>query len=87
MNDASSSYPEWRDVVEGGTRVHLSPETPAHVRLEQDRGLMEYDDRGMRAVETFQVVAREIPRPRPDAPGRPASPDRPPASCSGQPGE
>jgi len=61
VNDASSSYPEWRDLVEGGTRVHLSPETPVHVRLEQDRGLMEYKDRGMQAVETFRVVAREIP--------------------------
>lgn len=61
VNDGSSSYPEWRDLVEGGTRVHLSPEAPVHVRLEQDRGLMEYTERAMQAVETFRVVAREIP--------------------------
>ena len=61
VNDASSSYPEWRDVVDGGTRVHLSAESPVFVRLEQDRGLMEYTNRSMQAVETFRIVAREIP--------------------------
>ena len=30
-------------------------------RLEQDRGLMEYDKRSMQNVETFRVIAREIP--------------------------
>jgi len=59
VNDASSSYPEWRDLVDGGTRVRLTAESPVQVRLEQDRGLMEYTDRTMQAVETFRIVARE----------------------------
>jgi hypothetical protein len=60
VNDGTSSYPEWRDVAEGGTHVSLSPEAPIHVRLEQDRGLMEYDKRSMQNVETFRVIAREV---------------------------
>ncbi len=61
VNDGSSAYPDWRDVVQAGTRVDLTPERPAHVRLEQDRGLMEYKDKGMRHVETFQAVAQVVP--------------------------
>ena len=61
VNDGSSAYPDWRDVVQAGTRVDLTPERPAHVRLEQDRGLMEYKDAGMRLVETFRAVARVVP--------------------------
>lgn len=61
VNDTSSSYPAWRDIAEGGARVHLSPEVPVHVRLEQDRGLMEYADRGMQNVDTFRVIARQSP--------------------------
>jgi hypothetical protein len=61
VNDGTSSYPEWKDVVEGGTQVSLSPEAPVHVRLEQDRGLMEYDKRSMQNVDTFRVITREIP--------------------------
>ena len=61
VNDGTSSYPAWRDVAEGGTHVSTSPEAPVHVRLEQDRGLMEYDKRSMQDVHTFRVVAREVP--------------------------
>ncbi len=63
VNDGTSTYPEWRDVVQAGTRVDLTPESPAHVRLEQDRGLMEYKDEVMRHVETFRAVALVVPRP------------------------
>jgi hypothetical protein len=61
VNDGSSAYPDWRDVVQAGTLVDLTPESPAHVRLEQDRGLMEYKDAGMRHVETFRAVAQVVP--------------------------
>jgi hypothetical protein len=61
VNDGSSTDPEWRDVVRAGTRVDLTPETRAQVRLEQDRGLMEYKDEGMRHVETFRAVAQVLP--------------------------
>jgi hypothetical protein len=61
VNDASASRPEWLDVVEGGTRVDLSPESPVHVKVEQDRGLMEYRERGMQNVDTFRIIARDVP--------------------------
>jgi hypothetical protein len=61
VNDGSSTYPDWRDVVQAGTRVDLTPETPAQVRVEQDRGLMEYKDKAMRHVETFRAVAQVLP--------------------------
>jgi hypothetical protein len=57
VNDGSSTYPDWRDMVLAGTLVELTPETPAHVRLEQDRGAMEYERKSMRQVETFRAVA------------------------------
>lgn len=61
VNDGTSRYPDWRDVVQAGTRVDLTPERPTHVRLEQDRGLMEYKEKAMRHVETFRAVARVVP--------------------------
>jgi hypothetical protein len=61
VNDGSSSNPEWRDIVEAGTDVELSPESPVHVKVEQERGLMEYRERRMQNVDTFRVIAREVP--------------------------
>jgi hypothetical protein len=57
VNDGTPRHPDWRDVVLTGTHVYLTPETPAEVRLEQDRGLMEYEDKMMRHVETFRAAA------------------------------
>jgi hypothetical protein len=31
------------------------------VKVEQDRGVMEYRDRVMQNVDTFRIIAREIP--------------------------
>jgi hypothetical protein len=62
VNDGTPRYPEWRDVVQAGTPADLTPESPTHIRLEQDRGLMEYEDKAMRHVETFRAVARVLPR-------------------------
>lgn len=63
VNDGSAADPRWRDVVEAGTSVALSTGLPVRVQIDQERGLMEYADRGMRAVETFRVIAREIEPP------------------------
>jgi hypothetical protein len=41
--------------------VELTPEAPARVRLEQDRGLMEFEDGGMQKVETFRALAHVLP--------------------------
>jgi hypothetical protein len=60
VNEGSSVYPDWRDVVRAGTRVDLTPESPAQVRLEQDRGVMEYEGKRMRHAETFRAVARVV---------------------------
>jgi hypothetical protein len=64
LNDAASSDPEWRDVVEARARVDLSPDTPVRVMLEQDRGQMEYTERKMHYVDTFRAFARVVPPSR-----------------------
>jgi hypothetical protein len=61
VNGGSASRPEWLDLVGSGTRVELSPESPVHVKVEQDRGVMEYAERGMQNVDTFRIIAREAP--------------------------
>lgn len=61
VNDGTSSYPEWRDVVKASASVDLSLGKPMQVSLEQDRGLMEYSDRYMHYVETFRALARVAP--------------------------
>ena len=58
VNDAASSDPEWRNLVEARARVDLSPERPVRVMLEQDRGQMEYTERSMHYVDTFRAFAR-----------------------------
>jgi hypothetical protein len=65
VNDATAVAPEWRDVVQAGLDLDLGSERPARVRLEQDRGEMEFSRKklvlgrkSMRNVETFRVVAR-----------------------------
>lgn len=59
LNDAGSAAPRWRDVVVGGAPLTLVPGRSLRVRLQQDRGTMEYTRRQlrgqgqMRGVETF----------------------------------
>lgn len=60
LNDATSSDPDWRDVVRAEARVELAPEAPVHVRLEQDRGMMEFKRDAMQHVESFRAVALVI---------------------------
>jgi hypothetical protein len=57
LNDGTSSRPDWREVVEAGASVDLSPARPQRVTLEQDRGRMEYTDHSMHFVETFRAFA------------------------------
>jgi hypothetical protein len=48
----------WRDLVTGATDVELRAEAPTFVRVEQDRGRMEFSGfprRRMKYVETFKV--------------------------------
>jgi hypothetical protein len=61
VNEGSSAEPRWRDVVEAATDVVLDRSAPAHVRLEQDRGLMQFAKHAMRNVETFHAVAQAEP--------------------------
>ena len=60
LNDATSADPDWRDVVRAEARVELSPEAPVHVRIEQDRGMMEFKQDAMQQVESFRAVALVI---------------------------
>lgn len=62
VNEGTSAEPDWHDVVRAGTRVDLTPDEPTHVRVEQDRGVMEYEQKQkmMRHVETFRAVAGVI---------------------------
>jgi hypothetical protein len=65
VNDATAAAPEWRDVVQAGLDLDLGLEHPARVRLDQDRGEMEFGRKKlafgpkvMKHVETFRIVAR-----------------------------
>lgn len=59
VNDGTSARPEWRDVAQAELEVELAAGRRSQVRLEQERGRMEYARRAMRHVETFRLVARE----------------------------
>jgi hypothetical protein len=67
VNDATAAAPEWRDVVSADLDIDVvsGPGHETRVRLEQDRGEMEYGRKtlkfgrkSMQRVETFRVVAR-----------------------------
>ena len=64
VNDALAAEPRWRRLVEGGTEVELKPGSAAHVRVDQERGQMEYARHEMRQVETFRalVLVQEEPK-------------------------
>lgn len=61
LNGGTSAAPDWYDVVVAGTAVELAAETPVSVRVEQDRGVMEFKKGAMHRVETFRAVARVVP--------------------------
>jgi hypothetical protein len=56
VNDAESGAPAWRDVVLGEGEVVLAPGQETQVRLQQDRGTMEYTRRRMRNLESFRAT-------------------------------
>ena len=61
LNGGTSATPEWYDVVVAETPLELSPEAPVTVRVEQDRGVMEFKKKAMHRVETFRAVAQVVP--------------------------
>lgn len=69
LNDAGSATPRWRDVVVASTPITLVSGRSLRVRLQQDRGTMEYTRkqlRGvgqMRGVETFGATLEVEPSP------------------------
>jgi len=56
VNDAGSAAAQWRDVVLAAGEVALAPGGATRVRVQQDRGAMEYTRRRMRNVETFRAT-------------------------------
>jgi hypothetical protein len=56
VNDAGSAAPAWRDVVLAASEVALEPGSAVRLRLQQERGSMEYARRRMRNVETFRAT-------------------------------
>jgi hypothetical protein len=57
-NEGSLAEPAWRDLAEASVEVELRPETPVFVKVEQDRGKMEFSKRRMKGVDTFRMVAK-----------------------------
>jgi len=64
VNDASSDAPRWRDVVRVSADIAVEAGGTTRVRVQQDRGTMEYARRRMRFVETFGATfSTETPVP------------------------
>jgi hypothetical protein len=63
VNDASSAAPAWRDLVVAAGDIVLTPGATTRVRVQQDRGAMEYTRRRMRGVETFRATVEPSPAP------------------------
>jgi hypothetical protein len=61
VNDAGSAAPAWRDVVLAAADVVLEPGGTVRLRLQQERGSMEYARRRMRNVETFRATLEPEP--------------------------
>jgi hypothetical protein len=67
LNDAGSAAPRWRDVVVADLAVTLAAGQQVNVRVQQDRGTMEYGRKGLRAlgqmrgVETFRATLEAQP--------------------------
>ena len=68
LNDAGSAAPRWRDVVVADLAVTLDAGRSLKVRVQQDRGTMEYGRKGglralgqMRGVETFRATLEAQP--------------------------
>ncbi len=57
VNDGTSSAPQWRDVSLAAGEIDLASGGTTRVRVQQDRGTMQYSGRKMRNVETFRATA------------------------------
>jgi len=60
VNDESSAQPAWHSLTESAAPIDLDVEHETTVRLEQQRGQMEYHRGAMRRVETFHIAAIPI---------------------------
>jgi hypothetical protein len=56
VNDGTSSAPQWRDVSLAAGEIDLASGGTTRVRVQQDRGTMQYSGRKMRNVETFRAT-------------------------------
>jgi hypothetical protein len=56
VNDGTSAAPQWRDVSLAAGEIDLSSGGTTRVRLQQERGTMQYSGRKMRGVETFRAT-------------------------------
>ncbi len=56
VNDGTSSAPQWRDVSLAAGEIDLASGGTTRVRVQQDRGTMQYSGRKMRSVETFRAT-------------------------------
>jgi len=56
VNDATSAAPQWRDVSLAAGEIDLSSGGTTRVRVQQERGTMQYTGRKMRNVETFRAT-------------------------------
>jgi hypothetical protein len=56
VNDADSADPQWRDVVQAAGGISLESGGATRVRIQQERGTMEYTRRRMRNVEAFRAT-------------------------------
>ncbi len=56
VNDGTSSAPQWRDVSLAAGEIDLASGGTTRVRVQQERGTMQYSGKKMRNVETFRAT-------------------------------
>jgi hypothetical protein len=56
VNDGASAAPQWRDVSLAAGEIDVASGETTRVRVQQDRGTMQYSGRKMRNVETFRAT-------------------------------
>jgi hypothetical protein len=84
VNLGSQRALDWRDLVGAQGSVELKPGQPVTLRLDQERGAMEFAKKRMQGVETF--VLRLTPTAGIPSPAAPASIAPPAASPAARPG-
>jgi hypothetical protein len=61
VNDGTSQAPSWRDLVRSSIHIELLESSPTTIRLDQDRGEMEFSGRmrkRMKKTDTFRIALR-----------------------------